>query len=86
MHMSAQPQKTTEKGATCRHGPFAKNVLNLMELKYQRGCKNTSEFGFTINCTPLDYFSKLDIYIFNNMVMVLPQYLYVSSKIPLVCS
>lgn len=38
-HMSAQPQKTTEKGATRRHGPFTINVLNLAELKYQCGCK-----------------------------------------------
>lgn len=36
--------------------------------------------------SPFDYFSKLDIYILKNMVMALPQYLYVCSKIPLVCS
>lgn len=86
MHMSAQPEKTTEKGATHTHEPFTINVLNLTELKYQCGCKNTSEFGFTTNCTPLNYFSKLDIYILNNMVIGIPYYLYVSSKIPLLCS
>lgn len=46
MHMSAQPQKPTEKGATRRHDPFTINVLNLTEFKHQCGCKNTSEFGF----------------------------------------